>query len=65
MYQLWIRKSETSWMLITTFDNANSIDYMLDQAREAGAQEAIILTSDGPTGIARAVAYQEFRRKTR
>ena len=52
-------------MLITTFDNANSIDYMLDQAREAGASEAIVLTHEGPMGIAKAVAYQEFRGKRR
>ena len=45
------------WMLITTFDNANSIDYMLDQAGEADCKEAIIL-QDG-----KAVAYKEFRRK--
>ena len=50
-------------MLVACFDNVNSIDYMLDQAREAGATEAIVLTHEGPTAIARAVAYQEFRGK--
>ena len=65
MYQLWIRKSETGWLLVTSFDNEISIDYMLDQAKEAGAQEAIILTHEGPLAIAKAVAYQEFRGKTR
>jgi len=65
MYQLWIRKPETNWMLITCFDNEASVDYMLDQAKEAGASEAIVLTHEGPTRIARAVAYQEFKGKTR
>ena len=46
-------------MLITCFDNEASIDYMLDQAREAGASEAIVLTQG------KAVAYKEFRRKTK
>lgn len=53
------------WLLSACFDNEASIDYMLDQAREAGASEAIVLTHEGPTKIARAVAYQEFRGKTR
>lgn len=65
MYQLWVRKCETGWVLIACFDNPNSVDYMLDQAREAGAQEAIVLTYEGPTQVARAIAYQEFKGKTR
>jgi len=46
-------------MLITTFDSEAGIDYMLDQAGEADCKEAIIL-QDG-----KAVAYKEFRRKTK
>lgn len=65
MYQLWIKQPDTGWVLITTFENINSVDYMLDQAREAGAAEAIVLTHEGPKAIARAVAYQEFKGKTK
>jgi len=46
-------------MLAASFENASSIDYMLDQAGEADCKEAIVLTQG------KAVAYKEFRRKTR